>query len=69
MDWLDAHPLIARYDEEGLILLAGGATIGRGPDFRSALAALIANDRAKSKGIPTKRGRLADAHSASGAMT
>jgi hypothetical protein len=58
IDYLCHHPLLSRFDDEsGGIILTGVATIGRGVDYRAALIDLIANDRAKSGGIPCARER------------
>ena len=60
MDWLSAHPLVARYDrEDGSLILTGIACIGRGADYRAALRDLIANDVAKCEGTPNARERSA----------
>lgn len=65
IDWLSNHPVTSRWDglgdEEWSV--NGFAAIGRGPDFRSALVALIDNDRAKSRGIPNARDRKVEAPS------
>lgn len=59
IDWLSNHPVTSRWDGVGEEewSVNGFAAIGRGPDFRSALVALIADDRAKSRGIPNARDR------------
>lgn len=57
LDYLCGHPITSRWDGLGdeTWTLTCFAAIGRGPDFRSALMDLIANDRAKGRGIPNAR--------------
>jgi hypothetical protein len=57
LDWLSTHPTNSYWDGLGdeEWTLTTFASIGRGPDYRSALIALIADDRASRHGIPNVR--------------
>jgi hypothetical protein len=57
--WLSSHPVNSYWDGLGdeEWTLTTFASIGRGPDYRSALIALIEDDRASRHGIPNPRDR------------
>jgi hypothetical protein len=59
IDWLCKHPIVSRHDEGGGVILTTSSAIGRGRDYREALAALVADAEVRRRGIPCERERTA----------
>jgi hypothetical protein len=59
IDWLCKHPIVSRRDEGGGVILTTSSAIGRGRDYREALAALVADAEVRRRGIPCERERTA----------
>jgi hypothetical protein len=56
IDWLEGHPVTIRREWDGLFIVHGFSSIGRGMNLRAALAAIVENAKAcRTAGIPSVR--------------